>query len=71
MRMTLQQQVFEETPDREWWDLLSVNDPKFEGYFPKAIKTIRILKEKSLIPTATFLFGEVVMRLERLMLRRK
>ena len=42
---------------QEWWDLLSVNGPKL-GYFPKAVKTILILKEKSLLPAAKLLFGD-------------
>ena len=42
---------------REWWDLLCVNGPKL-GYFPKAVKTILILKDKSLLPAARFLFGD-------------
>ena len=34
---------------QEWWDLLSVNGPKL-GYYPRAVKTILILKVKSLLP---------------------
>ena len=42
---------------REWWDLLAVNGPKL-GYFPKAVKTVLILKDKSLLPAAKVLFGD-------------
>ena len=42
---------------REWWDLLCANGPKL-GYFPKAVKTILILKDKSLLTAAKFLFGD-------------
>ena len=37
--------------------LTCVNGPKL-GYFPKAVKTILNLKDKSLLPAAKFLFGD-------------
>jgi len=41
---------------KEWWDLLCENGPKI-GYFPKAVKTILILKNRALLPAAKEVFS--------------
>ena len=52
--MTAQQQVSSENSGS---GLLCVNGPKL-GYFPKAVKTILILKHKSLLSAAKFILGD-------------
>jgi hypothetical protein len=42
---------------KRWWDMLCIEGPKY-GYYPKASKTVLILKDISLIPKAKQLFGE-------------
>ena len=47
---------------KEWWDALCENGPKL-GYFPKASKTILIVKNKDLLPAANALFGGCGMKI--------
>ena len=44
------------TEVKSWWQKLNIEGPKF-GYFPKASKSILIVKEESLLPKAIELFG--------------
>ena len=47
---------------KEWWDALCENGPKL-GYFPKPSKTVLIVKNKDLVPTAKALFGGCGMKI--------